>query len=103
MATKADNNGAGSSIDKHGLAAAYRLGIGTADEFLASLYYLNNDNGINYGMPWIKPRATDTSAANTSSAAWLRRPTTAWPATTTPAARRWRPSATSTASTTAAN
>jgi len=65
MATKADNNGAGSSIDKNGLAAAYRFGIGTADEFLASLYYLNNDNGINYGLPWIKPRAADTSAANT--------------------------------------
>lgn len=32
---------------------------------MASLYYLNNDNGINYGLPWIKPRATDTSAANT--------------------------------------
>jgi catecholate siderophore receptor len=65
MTTKADNNGAGSSIDKNGLAAAYRFGIGTADEFMASLYYLNNDNGINYGLPWIKPRATDTSAANT--------------------------------------
>ncbi|NPC56619.1 TonB-dependent receptor [Caenimonas soli] len=65
MATKADNNGAGSSIDKNGLAAAYRFGIGTADEFMASLYYLNNDNGINYGLPWIKPRASDTSAANT--------------------------------------
>jgi catecholate siderophore receptor len=28
MATKADNNGAGSSIDKHGIAAAIRTGIG---------------------------------------------------------------------------
>jgi catecholate siderophore receptor len=65
MATKADNNGSGSSIDKNGLAAAYRFGIGTSNEFLASLYYLNNDNGINYGLPWIKPHASDTSAANT--------------------------------------
>jgi catecholate siderophore receptor len=65
MATKADNNGAGSSIDKKGLAAAYRWGIGTADEFLASYYWLDNNNGMNYGLPWIKPRSTDTSAANT--------------------------------------
>jgi catecholate siderophore receptor len=65
MVTKADNNGAGASIDKKGLAAAYRLGIGTADEFLASFYWLDNNNGINYGLPWIKPRASDTTAANT--------------------------------------
>ncbi|HSV35392.1 MAG TPA: TonB-dependent siderophore receptor [Ramlibacter sp.] len=65
MGTKADNNGAGSSIEKNGLAAAYRFGIGTSDEFMASLYDLNNDNGINYGLPWIKPRATDTTAGNT--------------------------------------
>jgi catecholate siderophore receptor len=64
MGTRADDNGAGSSLDKKGLAAAYRLGIGTSNEFLASLYYLDNDNGINYGLPWIKPRAADTSAAN---------------------------------------
>jgi catecholate siderophore receptor len=65
MATKADNNGSGSSVDKKGLAGAYRFGIGTADEFLASFYYLDNNNGINYGLPWIKPNTTDTSAANT--------------------------------------
>jgi catecholate siderophore receptor len=65
MVTKADNNGAGASIDKKGLAGAYRWGIGTADEFLASFYWLDNNNGINYGLPWIKPRSTDTTAANT--------------------------------------
>lgn len=65
MATKADNNGSGSSIDKKGIAAAYRFGIGTANEFSASLYHLDNNNGMNYGLPWIKPRATDTTAANT--------------------------------------
>jgi catecholate siderophore receptor len=64
MATKADNNGSGSRIDKKGLAAAWRAGIGTADEFLASFYYLDNDNGINYGLPWIRPSVSDTSAAN---------------------------------------
>jgi catecholate siderophore receptor len=61
MATKADNNGSGSSIDKKGIAAAYRFGIGTANEFSASLYHLDNNNGMNYGLPWIKPRASDTS------------------------------------------
>jgi len=65
MATKAGNNGAGASIDKKGLAAAWRGGIGTADEFLASVYYLDNNNGINYGLPWIKPGAADASASNT--------------------------------------
>ncbi|MDP3824582.1 MAG: TonB-dependent siderophore receptor [Burkholderiales bacterium] len=64
MATKADNNGAGASIDKKGLAAAWRGGIGTANEFLASFYYLDNDNGMNYGLPWIRPVA-ETSASNT--------------------------------------
>ena len=65
MANKADNNGSGSSTDKKGIAAAYRFGIGERNEFQASMYYLDNKNGINYGLPWIKPKATDTSAANT--------------------------------------
>ncbi len=65
MDTKADNNGSGSRVDKQGLAATLRWGIGTADEFVASLYYLDSNNGINYGMPWIKPRASDSTAANT--------------------------------------
>jgi catecholate siderophore receptor len=65
MKTKADNNGSGSRTDKEGLAGAYRWGIGTNDEFIASLYSLNNNNGINYGLPWIKPRASDSSASNT--------------------------------------
>lgn len=55
MATKADNNGSGSSLDKRGFAAAYRWGIGERDEFLASLYHLDNNNGINYGIPYIAP------------------------------------------------
>ncbi|OOG86094.1 TonB-dependent siderophore receptor [Hydrogenophaga sp. A37] len=55
MATKADNNGAGASLDKRGAAIAYRNGIGEKDEFLASLYHLDNDNGVNYGIPYIAP------------------------------------------------
>jgi catecholate siderophore receptor len=57
MVTKADNNGAGSSIDKNGVALAYRWGIGERDEFQASLYNLDNNNGINYGIPYIAPYA----------------------------------------------
>ena len=57
MATTADNNGSGSSIDKKGLAVNYRWGVGTADEFSASLYHLDNRNGMNYGLPWIRPTA----------------------------------------------
>ena len=65
MRTRADDNGSGSSVDKEGIAGAYRWGIGTADEFIATLYSLNNNNGINYGIPWIRPRASDTTASNT--------------------------------------
>jgi catecholate siderophore receptor len=65
MATKADNNGAGSSIDKKGVAAAYRFGIGTQDEFQIGIYSLINNNGMNYGIPWIKPTATAPTSATT--------------------------------------
>ncbi len=65
MKTQADNNGAGTRIDKQGIAAAYRFGIGTANEFSASLYWLDNRNGMNYGLPWIRPKSTDTSDKNT--------------------------------------
>ena len=58
MRTLADNNGAGSSLDKYGFAADYRWGIGTRDEFEVGYFYLNNANGMNYGMPWIRPNAT---------------------------------------------
>lgn len=68
MATKGDNNGAGSSLDKKGIAATYRFGIGMADEFSVGLYSLENNNGMNYGMPWIRPTTTspvsDTTVNN---------------------------------------
>ena len=57
MVTKANNNGSGSSIDKNGVAAAYRWGIGERNEFQASIYNLDNNNGINYGIPFIAPYA----------------------------------------------
>jgi catecholate siderophore receptor len=63
MNTTADNNGAGSSLDKKGAAGTYRWGIGERDEFSAGLYYLENNNGMNYGMPWIKPTAASSATA----------------------------------------
>lgn len=65
MKTSANNNGAGSSIDKQGLAASYRWGIGKKVEHQVSLYHISSDNGINYGLPWIKPRSTDGQGAQT--------------------------------------
>ncbi|ACB33836.1 TonB-dependent receptor [Leptothrix cholodnii SP-6] len=67
MATQADNNGAGSAIDKQGIAGTYRWGIGTSDEFSLGLFHLNNQNGINYGLPWIRP----TASAPASSAGMI--------------------------------
>ncbi|HNV60500.1 MAG TPA: TonB-dependent receptor [Rhodoferax sp.] len=65
MVTKADNNAAGSSIDKKGIAGAYRVGIGTADEFSVGLYTLQNNNGMNYGLPWTTPTAASPTSATT--------------------------------------
>ncbi|HEY1092667.1 MAG TPA: TonB-dependent receptor [Burkholderiaceae bacterium] len=65
MAERADNDGAGSRIDKRGAGVNLRTGIDETDEFGATLYVLDNDNGMNYGMPWIKP--TPSSPASTST------------------------------------
>ena len=52
MATHADNHG--NRISKQAIAPSVRWGIGSADEFTLGLYYLRNDNGINYGIPWLQ-------------------------------------------------
>jgi len=52
MTTNADNYG--NAVDKYGIAPTFRWGIGTADEFSAGLFYLENRNGINYGIPWLR-------------------------------------------------
>ena len=44
----------GVKTDKSGIAPSLRWGIGTADEFLISTYHLDNNNGINYGLPWLE-------------------------------------------------
>ncbi len=58
MANTADSNGAGSKIDKRGIGLNYRYGVDETDEFGITLYGLQNDNGINYGVRWIRPTAT---------------------------------------------
>jgi catecholate siderophore receptor len=62
MGNTASNDGAGNSLRKGGVAGAYRWGIGERDEFTASLFYLDNRNGINYGLPWIRPTATSAAS-----------------------------------------
>lgn len=69
MSSTADNNGSGSSIDKKGIAATYRHGIGERDEFSASIYHLDNQNGMNYGMPWIRPTPAQSITNPTGSPA----------------------------------
>lgn len=51
MTQDADNRGA--TVSKRGIAPTYRWGIGTADEFTASLYHLQYDNNPTYNHPWI--------------------------------------------------
>ncbi|MEJ6001518.1 TonB-dependent receptor [Paucibacter soli] len=65
MFQRADDDGAGNSINKQGLAANLRLGIGERDEFAFSAYYLDNTNGMNYGMPWIRPAPTAPVSSTT--------------------------------------
>ncbi len=56
MATQADNNGSGSSVRKNGVAGAFRWGIGERYEFMVGVYALDNNNGMNYGIPWVNVR-----------------------------------------------
>jgi len=62
MTNQADSNGAGSKIDKRGIGASYRFGIDETDEFGITVYGLQNDNGINYGVRWIRQSPTDLIA-----------------------------------------
>ncbi|WP_077037721.1 TonB-dependent siderophore receptor [Pelomonas sp. KK5] len=65
MKDDADSDGAGNKVDKIGAGGSFRYGIGEEDEFGVTAYVLDNNNGINYGMPWIKP--TSASATSTST------------------------------------
>ena len=59
MKTVADRDG--NQLDKHGLASTLRWGVGMPDAFYLSGYFLRNDNGINYGIPWLR-QSSPTSA-----------------------------------------
>ena len=65
MVNEADSNGSGSKISKAGLAGTVRWGIDEQDEFSLTGFALQNDNGMNYGVRWIRP--TPTSRADTST------------------------------------
>ena len=65
MLTQADNYG--NKLDKQGLAPTLRWGIGTGDEFYVSGYYLRNNNGINYGIPWLRRSSTQPASASNPS------------------------------------
>ena len=62
METNAGGGNSGTRIDKQGLASTFRWGIGSSDEFSVSGYYLRNNNGINYGLPWLRVNSSQTSA-----------------------------------------
>ncbi|MCE4555510.1 TonB-dependent receptor [Roseateles cellulosilyticus] len=62
MSDTADSDGAGSKIDKRGIGLNYRVGVDETDEFSLTLYGLQNDNGINYGVRWMRQSPTDTVA-----------------------------------------
>lgn len=65
-AMKTNGNNSGLRINKAGLALNYRLGIGTDNEFSISGYTLHNNNGINYGIPWLR-LSSDQSNSNPST------------------------------------
>ena len=61
MNTTASGGGGNDKLDKQGLAPTFRWGIGTNDEFYVSGYYLRNNNGINYGIPWLRKVASSAA------------------------------------------
>jgi catecholate siderophore receptor len=54
----------GAKIDKKGLAPSFRWGIGTADEFLVSLYHLESNGVPNYGIGWFNGGVAKVLAGN---------------------------------------
>ena len=66
MVNLGDNYGA--KLDKHGIAPSFRWGIGTTDEFLVSLYRLENNNGINYGLPFLNGKMLPLDPSSTYGA-----------------------------------
>lgn len=67
MNTSASGGGGSDKLDKQGLNANYRWGIGTNDEFYVAGYYLTNNNGINYGIPWLRKSSLAPASASNPS------------------------------------
>jgi catecholate siderophore receptor len=84
MVTQADNNGAGSSLDKKGAAATLRWGIGTRDEFsIAGLPPRQQQrHELRHA---VGPANGHVDRRRDHPAAAGPQPTTAWPATSTAA------------------
>jgi catecholate siderophore receptor len=59
---KANADNWGNRIDKQGLALSFRWGVGSRDEFQLAAYVLQNNNGINYGLPWLRVSSTQPTA-----------------------------------------
>ena len=64
MAEKADNWGA--NVDKQGMGAGYRWGIGERDEFSVDLYHLQTQGQPLYDHPWMINNGTSIASNNTS-------------------------------------
>jgi catecholate siderophore receptor len=62
LLNQASNGGA--RVDKKGLAPSLRWGIGTADEFMVSLYHLESSGVPHYGIGWFNGGVADIPAGN---------------------------------------
>ncbi len=62
MRTDAHSSRNGPETHRNGLAATYRIGIGTRDEFSAGLYHLDYDDVPDYGFRWLGGRPVDAAA-----------------------------------------
>jgi catecholate siderophore receptor len=74
-ADPADNNGAGSASTSGRWPPRWRWGIGTRDEFSAQPVPPGQRNGMNYGMPWIRP-TRHLAGQRDGCCRWTPRPTT---------------------------
>ena len=84
MRTQADNNGAGSSLDKYGFAADYRWGIGSRDEFEVSFFTCRTTTASTTACP-IRKSATNPALTIIGRPVQLLR----HPATTTTASANY--------------
>ncbi len=65
MYNTAQNDGAGNSLNSKGLAGSIAWGLGTKDQVTASIFALETNNGINYGLPWARPNSKSAVSETT--------------------------------------